>query len=55
MVVRCGSKFTRLKLGVAVNTWSEFDGEVMRSERGAEAAGMSHPMNPKRPWDWVWG
>ena len=21
----------------------------------AEAAGMSHPMNPKRPWDWVWG
>ena len=21
----------------------------------ATAAGMSHPMNPKRPWDWVWG
>ena len=21
----------------------------------AMSAGMSHPLNPKRPWDWVWG
>ena len=21
----------------------------------ALSAGMSHPLNPKRPWDWVWG
>ena len=19
------------------------------------SAGMSHPLNPRRPWDWVWG
>ena len=41
------SKFTRLKVGVGVNLWSEFVDDEKKSVREQARLGLSHPLNPQ--------